>query len=82
MLDDVVLFDMDKPHLAPRHDLVANLVHAAKGSDVSHVLVDGRLVSREGEILTLDAEKILAEAERAAFRRVRRDMTALRAYRP
>jgi 5-methylthioadenosine/S-adenosylhomocysteine deaminase len=79
---DVVLFDMDKPHLVPRHDLVANLVHAAKGSDVSHVLVDGRLVYREGEILTLDEEKILAEAERAAFRMVRRDMTSLREYRP
>ena len=30
---DLVLFDLDQPHLYPRHDVVANLVHAAKASD-------------------------------------------------
>ncbi|UQA61738.1 hypothetical protein [Polyangium aurulentum] len=63
-----------------RHDLVANLVHAAECSDVSHVLVDGHLDHREGEILTLDEEKSPAEAERAAFRVVRRDMSTLREH--
>jgi len=37
-----------------RHDLIANRVHAVKGSDVSHVLVDGRLDHRAGEIGTLE----------------------------
>jgi 5-methylthioadenosine/S-adenosylhomocysteine deaminase len=78
---DLVLFDFDKPHLVPRHDLVANLVHSAKGSDVSHVFIDGRLVYREGTLLTLDEERIRAEAERAAQRMVGRDMSVLREYR-
>lgn len=78
---DITLFDIDKPHLVPRHDLVANLVHAAKGSDVSHLFVDGRLIYKDGVILTLDEERILAEAERAAHAMVRRDMTVLREYR-
>ncbi|MDI1478098.1 amidohydrolase [Polyangium sp. y55x31] len=77
---DLVLFDFDKPHLVPRHDLVANLVHAAKGSDVSHVFVAGKLLYENGTILTLDEEKIRAEAERAAFRMVSRDLTVLREY--
>ncbi len=77
---DLVLFDFDKPHLVPRHDLVANLVHAAKGSDVSHVFVAGKLIYENGTILTLDEEKIRAEAERAAFRMVSRDLTVLREY--
>lgn len=47
---DVVLFDFDKPHLTPRHNLAANLVHSAKGSDVSHVICDGRLLYRQGEL--------------------------------
>jgi 5-methylthioadenosine/S-adenosylhomocysteine deaminase len=67
---DIVLFDMDQPHLYPRHDLVANLVHTARGSDVSHVFVDGRLLYRKGELLTLDEERIKAEAERHARRMV------------
>jgi len=77
---DLVLFNFDKPHLVPRHDIVANLVHSAKGSDVSHVFVDGRLIYRDGVILTLDEERIRAEAERAAKRMVSRNMSVLREY--
>jgi 5-methylthioadenosine/S-adenosylhomocysteine deaminase len=78
---DLTLFDFDKPHLYPRHNLVANLVHSAKGSDVSHVVVDGRLIYRNGELLTLDEEQILREAERHAFRMVGSEMKSVREYR-
>ena len=77
---DVVLFDFDQPHLYPRHNLVANLVHSARGSDVSHVFVDGRLLYREGEFLTLDVERIMAEAERHARRMVGQEMKIVREY--
>jgi 5-methylthioadenosine/S-adenosylhomocysteine deaminase len=77
---DITLFDFDKPHLVPRHDIVANLVHNAKAGDVSHVFIDGKLVYRDGELVTLDEEKIRAEAERAAFRMVGREMSVLRSY--
>jgi 5-methylthioadenosine/S-adenosylhomocysteine deaminase len=77
---DLTLFDFDKPHLYPRHNLVANLVHSAKGSDVSHVIVDGKLLYRDGELLTLDEEKILREAERHAFRMVGTEMKSMREY--
>jgi 5-methylthioadenosine/S-adenosylhomocysteine deaminase len=78
---DLVLFDLDQPHLYPRHNMVANLVHAARASDVSHVMVDGRLLYRDGELLTLDEEKILAEAERQAKRMVNQSMKIVREYR-
>ena len=61
---DIVLFDLDQPHLYPRHDLVANLVHSARASDVTHVIVDGRVLYRDGELVTLDEEKIKAEVQR------------------
>jgi 5-methylthioadenosine/S-adenosylhomocysteine deaminase len=77
---DLILFDFDKPHLVPRHDLIANLVHSAKGSDVSHVIVDGRLLYRDGELLTLDEARILYEAERHAFRMVGTEMRQVREY--
>jgi 5-methylthioadenosine/S-adenosylhomocysteine deaminase len=78
---DLVLFDLDRPHLYPRHDLVANLVHAARASDVTHVIVDGRLIYRDGELLTLDEEKIEAEAERHAKRMVGQSLKIVREYR-
>jgi 5-methylthioadenosine/S-adenosylhomocysteine deaminase len=81
MAADIVLFDFDRPHLYPRHDLIANLVHAARGSDVSHAIVDGRLIYRNGEILTLDEEKIKAEAERHARRMVGQELRQMLEYR-
>jgi 5-methylthioadenosine/S-adenosylhomocysteine deaminase len=78
---DIVLFDLDQPHLYPRHNLVGNLVHSARGSDVTHVIVDGRLLYRNGELLTLDEDKIKAEAERHARRMVGQEMKILREYR-
>ncbi len=77
---DVVLYDLDRPHLYPRHNLVANLVHSARGSDVTHVFVDGRLLYKEGEYLTLDVDRIMAEANRHAQRMVGQDMQIVREY--
>ncbi|NJN43919.1 MAG: amidohydrolase, partial [Anaerolineae bacterium] len=54
---DLILINTDQPHLLPRHDLVANIVHAAKAADVTHTMVDGKWLYRNGELLTLDEEK-------------------------
>ena len=61
---DLVLVDLRKPHLVPYREVVSSLVYAAMGSDVDTVLVDGRVVVRRGNALTLDEEKILGEAQR------------------
>ena len=69
---DITLFNIDQAHLYPRHSQVANIVHSAEFGDVTHLIVDGRLIYRDGEILTLDEEKVRAEAESRAKRLVRR----------
>ena len=60
---DLILLDMDKPHLVPRHDLAANVLHCARASDVNYVIVDGKVLVRKGELTTLDEEQIKANAE-------------------
>jgi len=77
---DLILIDLDRPHLRPRHDLIANLVHSAQGADVTHVIADGRLLMRDRELLTLDEERILYEAEQRAFRMVNQNMNQVRQY--
>jgi len=77
---DLIIFDFDKPHLRPRHDLVSNIVYAAKPSDVSHVMVAGRLLLRDGELLTLDEERIMYEAEKRAWRMVGQELRMVREY--
>jgi len=78
---DIVLYDFNRPHLRPRHNLVANLVHSARAGDVSDVMVDGKWLLRGGRLLTLDEERILYEAERRAFRMVGSELKQVRAYR-
>jgi 5-methylthioadenosine/S-adenosylhomocysteine deaminase len=78
---DVILVNLDAPHMRPIHSLVANLVHSAKGADVTDVMVDGRWLMRRRELLTLDEERILAEAERRAQDMLRRGMKQVREYR-
>lgn len=77
---DIVLFDLDQPHLVPDHNLVANLVQSARGSDIDHVIIDGRLVMRKRELLTLDEEKIKAEADSRARHMVGKNLGLVREY--
>lgn len=77
---DVIVFDFRKPHLRPRHNLLSNIMYSAKSPDISHVIVDGRLLMKDGQLTTLDEERILYEAEKRAFHMVNQDMHVVRAY--
>jgi len=77
---DFILVNLDAPHMRPIHSLVANLVHSAKGADVTDVMVEGRWLMRNRELQTLDEVRILHEAERHAQAMVRRGMQQVRAY--
>ena len=61
---DLVFIDLKKPHLTPFRNIVSNIVYSAMGSDVDTVMVDGKLLLRRGKSLTLDAERIMGEAQR------------------
>jgi 5-methylthioadenosine/S-adenosylhomocysteine deaminase len=63
---DVIAVDRQSPHLGPWHDPVANLVYAARGSDVRAVFVDGQPLVLDRTPVRLDAERILADATEAA----------------
>ena len=59
---DLVLLDLDRPHLTPMFDVYAHLVYAVGRDDVRSVLIDGRFVLRDRELTTLDEPAILADA--------------------
>ena len=70
MAADLILVDVNAAHMQPAHDLVANLVHSSKGSDVTDMMVNGKWLMRDRVLLTLDEEKILAEAKQRSARLV------------
>ncbi|PWI46953.1 hypothetical protein CEE45_14300 [Candidatus Heimdallarchaeota archaeon B3_Heim] len=60
---DLVVVNFHSPHLQPIHNVVSNLVYAANGSDVHSLVVDGKLLMHERNVLSLDEKKILDEIE-------------------
>jgi 5-methylthioadenosine/S-adenosylhomocysteine deaminase len=65
---DLVLLDLDRPHLTPMFDVYAHLVYAVGRDDVRSVLIDGRFVLRDRELTTLDEPAILADARALGVR--------------
>ena len=46
---DIILVDLDKPHAIPMYDPYSSIVYSAKSSDVTLVMVDGRILVRDGK---------------------------------
>ena len=66
---DITVLDVSAPHFQPAgDDLHATIVHCARGSDVTDVIVDGRIVVRDRRLLTLNAGKLAAAASSEAGR--------------
>ena len=51
---DIVVVSLAAPRLHPLYDAVSHLVYVAKGADVRDVVIEGRVVMRDGKVLTLD----------------------------
>lgn len=60
---DVVLVDMDKPHLYPLLMPAHRLIYFAKGSDVDTVIVDGEILMEKREVKTVREADVLAMAQ-------------------
>jgi len=65
---DVILVDFDQPHLTPLYNVHSHLVYAVNKADVRTVLINGRVVMRERELLTLDEEAVKARAREVGLR--------------
>ena len=62
---DIILLDMMQPHLQPFYnpDL---LVYAACGADVKSVIIDGKLVMQDRQILAFDVDETMAKVRELA----------------
>lgn len=68
---DLILLDLHKPHLVPKHDLVALLAYSANGADVDTVIVDGVPLMAGRQLAFMDENEIMREAHDRALRLVR-----------
>jgi 5-methylthioadenosine/S-adenosylhomocysteine deaminase len=49
---DIIIVDTHKPHLTPLYNPYSHLVYSAGGADVSHSIINGRLVMEDRRLLT------------------------------
>jgi 5-methylthioadenosine/S-adenosylhomocysteine deaminase len=65
---DLFLLNLRTPWLNPirPQQIVTNIIYNANGSDVTHVLVDGKIVVADGRCTQIDEEAAFRECQRAA----------------
>jgi len=63
---DLIGLDLDKPHLTPMYNIYSHLVYAASAADVTLNIINGRVVMRNRQLLTLDVERVMAEVRAIA----------------
>jgi 5-methylthioadenosine/S-adenosylhomocysteine deaminase len=59
---DLIALRLDHAHAVPMYDVYSQLVYALKSSDVTDVVVNGRVVVKDSKCLTIDASTTLAKA--------------------
>jgi 5-methylthioadenosine/S-adenosylhomocysteine deaminase len=63
---DLIRIDLGAPRVQPIYDIYATLVYASIASDVRDVMVAGRWLMRDREVLTVERRKALRDAAQIA----------------
>lgn len=68
MKADIILINLDKPHLTPIYNEYSHLVYAVQGSDVDTVFINGKMVMKNRKLLTIDEVEVMEKVNQIAVR--------------
>ncbi|MFM8530795.1 MAG: amidohydrolase family protein, partial [Ilumatobacteraceae bacterium] len=71
---DVIIVNLDTAHAQPVYDPRAALVYSSRADDVTHSIVNGRLLMENREVTGIDEERIRARFHEAAHDLRRRSL--------
>ncbi|HMG72275.1 MAG TPA: 5'-deoxyadenosine deaminase [Pyrinomonadaceae bacterium] len=63
---DVIVVKLDQLHSSPQRDVVSALVYSAVSSDVRTTIIDGQMLMRDGDLLTMNEASVIGDANREA----------------
>jgi len=63
---DLIQVAFDDVHHVPTYDVISHLVYVTDEQDVASVVVDGKVLMRDRELLTIDTERVAVEAKALA----------------
>jgi cytosine/adenosine deaminase-related metal-dependent hydrolase len=65
---DILVVDTQRAHLVPAGRFLSAWIHNGQPNDIESVMIDGAFVMRHRKVLTMDEDKIVAEADRVGRR--------------
>ena len=60
---DLIVLDTQRAHLVPAGRIVSAWIHNGQPSDIESSMVDGQFIMRNRKVLTMDEDRIIAEAD-------------------
>ena len=60
---DLIIIDMNTPHMVPMYNPYSQLVYSACGADVRDVLVNGKILYKDREFTDLDKDEIISRVK-------------------
>lgn len=63
---DIILVDMNQPHLTPLYNPFSQLVYAARGADVITSMINGRIVMENRDLTTIDLPQAINNVRKIA----------------
>jgi len=73
MKADIIIIDLNRPHLTPLYNEYSTLVYAASGADVITSIINGRIVMENRRLLTISEGEVMDTVNKIS-RRVKRGM--------
>lgn len=71
---DIILVDMNQPHLTPLYNCYSQIVYAMRGADVKTSIIDGKVVMRDRKLLTIDLQSAMKNVRTIAADIINRDL--------
>ena len=63
---DIILVDMNQPHLNPLYNCYSQLVYAARGADTKTSIIDGKIVMKDRQLRTMDLNAVMENVRNIA----------------
>lgn len=65
---DIITIDIHKPHLTPMYVPYSHLAYSVQGSDVDSVIVAGKVLMKNRQLLTIDENEVMKKVNELAIR--------------
>lgn len=63
---DIIVVEMNQPHLTPMYNPLSHLVYAVRGSDVLHSVIDGNIVMEDRQLTMVDEGEVVVKCREVA----------------